>query len=406
MQHGGRMSTPRRLSGTILKRPSVSLGRKGANVTLSGSDVATLRWINSRSLLAALYQEPGSQTVTELAAAVELSRPTVEAALIDLIEEGWATESSADLPQRKAGRPARRYGFAGNAGLLLGIDVGPHSIVCAVSDLRGKILHTSRRASLDLQRGTAAWEAIKDMIHSGLAAVDVQPSKVKAIAVGMPAVVGLDGEIALTTVVPDWVTTGIPERVRRAFPQAVTFFDNDAKLATLAESEWGYAADVDNAIYVLAGQRLAAGLIVNGQLTRGTHGAAGEIGALAIAGWASAYDRLMASMPPGVDAEHIFVAAAGGDLRAAGAICGFAEDVARGITALSLTVDPEIVIIGGGVSQAGDAFLEPLRAALEPQLLFSVDIRLSAIGANAVSLGGIARALKYLRSSVLELPER
>lgn len=370
---------------------------------LRGSDVATLRRINSRALLAALHGDPDTRSVTELAAELALSRPTVEAALGDLMGEGWVVESAHVSSGSRAGRPARRYGFAADAGRLLGIDVGPHTISGVLADLHGTVLHSERRTGLDLSTGEAAWRAIREVVAASLAAVGSAEADLRAITVGVPAIVGPDGEIHLTTVVPDWLSFDLPGHIREAFPLARAFFDNDAKLATLAEIEWGAVSTVNNAIYILVGRRIAAGLVINGGLARGAHGAAGEIGALASVGWASAYEHLVAGAES-ADAQRVFVAAAAGDAGAQAAIARFAHDVAAGIAALCLVVDPEVVVVGGGIGLAGEVFLAPLREELAALTLVGAEVQPSSVGSNAVALGALARSLAHLRATLLGLP--
>lgn len=390
---------------------------------LRGNDVATLRWINSRAVLSELMKTAEeSLSVTELAARVELSRPTVEAALVDLVAEDWVAEALGQSQPHRAGRPARRYSFNSGAGLVMGIDLGPHSIVGLLADLNGTTLHEVRRHDLDLSSGEAAMAAILDAVADAAAGAEASVARIRVITVGVPAIVSVDGEIALTTVVPDWLESGIPERIRRAFPQAITFFDNDAKLATLAEAEWGEARGAQTALFVLAGRRIAAGLIVNGQLMRGTRGAAGEIGALHRVGWASSFDRFTERMGSATGAvggdrrvsgvgrvggtaglEAMMSAAVAGDETVRGAVAGFAADVAEGIAALILTLDPEIVVIGGGFARSGEAFLEPLRAAVSPLCIYAPPLVASSLGSQAVALGAVARSLDHMRTELLAL---
>lgn len=378
---------------------------------LRGNDVATLRWINSRAVLSKLMNSPeGSLSVTELAARVELSRPTVEAALVDLVAEDWVVEAIGQSQPHRAGRPARRYSFNSGAGLVMGIDIGPHSIVGLLADLSGTTLHEVRRHDLDLSSGEAAMTAILEAVADAAAGAAASVASIRVITVGVPAIVSVEGEIALTTVVPDWLESGIPERIRQAFPQAITFFDNDAKLATLAEAEWGEVRDAQTALFVLAGRRIAAGLIVNGQLMRGTRGAAGEIGALHRMGWASSFDRFterMGTATGGVGGtaslEAVMSAAVDGDEGVRAAVAGFAEDVAEGIAALILTIDPEIVVIGGGFARSGDAFLVPLRAAVSPLCIYAPPLVASSLGSQAVALGAVARSLDHMRAELLAL---
>lgn len=370
---------------------------------IRGSDVATLRRVNSRAVLAELLFNDGSaSTVTELAERVDLSRPTVEAALSDLADEGWVEEVAAVASPRRAGRPARRYRFAARVGAVIGIDVGPHTIAVDVADLRGERLHRERRSGLDLSSGDAAWSAISELTLTALHAADVDATRVRAITAGVPAVVDAAGDILLTTVVPDWLASELPARLRGAFPGAKVFFDNDAKLATLAEAEWGKAEAMTHALFLLAGHRLTAGLIVNGRLLRGHNGGAGEIGANATIGWDGAVERLLERIGE-PSAERLIDAAAGGDAASIATVAEFATEIAPGLATLILAIDPEVVVIGGGFARAGRPFVEALKSATAPYCLFVPNFELSALGPDAVVLGAVARSLAHVRASDMEL---
>lgn len=368
----------------------------------AGSGGANLRSMNAREVLGALHGEGRPLTVAELAASVRLTRPTVEAALAELAAMGWVEDVAPEASNR-VGRRARRYRFDVDAGLLMGVDVGPHAVICLVADLGGTVLHSEEQRYDDHGDAATAWAVIQSVVERALAAVPERP--LLATTVGVPAVVGPDGVIAYSVVVPGWLRADIPLLISTSFPSQATYFDNDVKLATLAEAEWGRLVGVDHAIFLLAGRQIGAGVIVNGRLTRGANGAAGEIGGLDSVDWASAPIRLLESFEPPIAIEEIFERAAKGDLDAVGAVAVFARDLAEGVAALALTVDPEVVVVSGEAALAGDAFLVPLRRALSSLALSTPRVVRSSLDTRAVALGAVARSLDHLRASVLELPK-
>ena len=136
----------------------------------------------------------------------------------------------------------------------------------------------------------------------------------------------------------------------------------------------------DDLVYLSIGTGLAAGLVLQGRLRRGDHGAAGEIGHVPIdpagqtcqcgqrgcletvaSGTALAAAWPSEGVPP---AQALFAAAASGDAAADEQRDRFAAGVASAVRTLSLTVDPRSVVLGGGVAQVG----EPLRVAVAEAL--------------------------------------
>ncbi|MFD8716639.1 ROK family protein [Streptomyces sp. NPDC059629] len=174
--------------------------------------------------------------------------------------------------------------------------------------------------------------------------------------------------------------------------------ENDANLATLAEHWRGCARHIDDVVYILAGRRTGAGMIVGGRLHRGPNGAAGEIGNLRLLGWCDAPGDLEAH---GADAEAVF-SAAPSDLEAADAVRAYASALANGISALVLTPDPDLVVIGGGLSRAGDQLLQPLRDRVNELCLTAPRTEVSELGDESVALGAVRTALDHIDQEVFD----
>ncbi|WP_439693655.1 ROK family transcriptional regulator [Curtobacterium sp. SP.BCo] len=366
-----------------------------------GSTPGMLRLINSRAILDELFRGDGSHTVSELSRTVGLSRPTVEAALGDLVEEGWVTEAEAIATPNKAGRRAKRFRADAAAGSVLGVDLGLHGIVGLRSDLRGNQLARVEEVYTDLASAEQAWESVQDVVRRLVDGTD--PSKLLAATFGVPAVVDRSGEIDYTVAVPQWVERRVPGRIGDLFPDSATFFDNDAKLAATAESMWGRFRGVRDGLSLVMGRQIGAAFIVDGSLARGARGAAGETGGLAETGWPGAPARLEARIPSGSDVESVMAAAGHGDAEAVAVVRALAEDVAPGVVQLIATIDPEVVVVGGEVLPAADAFCAALTEVVTPQLRHPVEIVPSTVGRDAVARGALARSLTHVRTSHMGL---
>jgi len=369
--------------------------------TTVGNTPGMLRLINSRAILDELFRDDGSHTVTELSNRVGLSRPTVEAALADLVDEGWVTEAEALVTPNKAGRRAKRFRADATAGSVLGVDLGLHGIVGLRSDLRGHQLARVEEVYTDLASADQAWASVQDVVRRLVEGSD--PSRLLAATFGVPAVVDRSGAIDYTVAVPQWVERRVPGRIEDLFPGAATFFDNDAKLALTAEAQWGRFRGVRDGLYLVMGRQIGAAYLVDGALARGARGAAGEMGGLASTGWPSAPARLEARIPSGADLESVMAAAGEGDAEASAVVRAFADDVAPGVVQLVTTLDPEVVVVGGEVLPAAGVFAEALAAVVAPQLRHPVEIVASTVGRDAVARGALARSLAHVRTSHMGL---
>lgn len=373
-------------------------------MAMSGTDLSRMREMNQLSVLWALRGTAPS-TVTELAGRTGLSRPAADVLVQQLVADGWA-EVEEPGASSTVGRPARRYRFRANAGHVLGIDIGVHKILVMLCDLEGNPVQSLRRPA-DPQAGpaerlAAVDQTIDDVLReAGMAAPDIW-----AITVGVTGPVDENGRSIISTPLPGWREADPVAHLRIRFTCPIRV-ENDCKLAAVAERWKGVAQDADDIVYLLAGLRTGAGLIIDGTLRRGHGGVAGEIGALKAVRWLNAPDHLTAysgapsGAKPGEAAAWVFQAAREGDSAAKTAVQRYIRDLAVGVAALVLTLDPQIVVYGGGFSRSADLVLDPLRRELAKHCLRVPELRASTLSDEGVALGALRLALDQVDNILL-----
>ncbi|GAA4039634.1 ROK family transcriptional regulator [Nonomuraea soli] len=362
---------------------------------LSGGDLHRLRQLNALTVMRTL-RGGSALTLTELAQRTGLSRASTEDVVRDLLERGWVAE--AELKVGTVGRPARRYRFRADAGRVLGVDIGGHKVLALLSDLDGEVLH-SERVGVDPSMGRMERLAAVDRAIAGaLAGAGVSTADVWATGVATTGLVDGTGRVMLSEALPEWTGVDVAGHVSRRVSGPV-LVENDSKLAALAESWRGVARYAKDVVFLLAGLRTGAGLIIDGKLHRGFGNAAGEIGALPQVGWIRAQEHLKAWTPgPGV--TNIFQAARDGDRKAVAAIRRYVKDIAVGASALVLTLDPELVVVGGGFSRSADLILGTLRAELDRRCIRTPEVRASALADEGVALGALRLALDHVDAAL------
>ena len=379
-----------------------------SSMSTIGSSPALLRRMNSRAVLAELFRagpdvgDPGraSRTVTELVAAVGLTRPTVEAALTDLVAEGWVEELKAVATPNRAGRRARRFRIDARSGLVLGIDLGLHAVVGVLADLHGDPVARTEQFAPTLAPVEQAVDAVREVVDRLVGTLP--PGRLLAVTVCVPAIIDRAGRIVHSVAAPEWQSGGITDRIAALVPDAVTVFENDAKAAARAEAAWGRLHGVRDGLLLVMGRQIGAALVVGGAVAQGAHGAAGEVGGIAATGWPGAARALEARTGSGAD-----LPSAAGDGRAA--VRALAADVAPGVAQLVAAVDPEVVVVGGEVLPDGEEFCTALAGELErtPGLglpgAAGVSVVPSGLGRDAVSRGAVARSLATARAERLGL---
>ncbi|MFI6291142.1 ROK family protein [Nonomuraea sp. NPDC050790] len=341
----------------------------------------------------------GPLGLTDLAKGAELSRPTVEGLVEELLAAGWLRELPPETGQM--GRPARLFTFHAEGGHVLGIDIGSYTLRAGVSDLDGTIVGTHAEQIASTAGRADRLAALRTAIAGALKASGITADRIAAVCAGTTGVVTAEGVVKLSVGLPEWTGLDLAGELRETFDCPI-LVENDCNLAALAERWRGQAGSVDDLVFVLAGVRTGAGILVGGELLKGVNGAAGEIGALPLIGWHRAPAHLTGfrDLPSGTQpqdaAAQVFAAARSGDAAAEWAVDQYARDLAEGIAALVLTVDPELVVLGGGVSRSGDVLLAPVRRHLDPFCLATPVVAISDLGEQAVLLGAVRRALDHV----------
>ena len=324
---------------------------------------------------------------------VSLSPSTVSDAVTLLLERNFIRE--AGTADSTGGRPAGLLEVSPGLGGVLAADVGGLRMRVAAADLRGQPL--ARRALPTPERP----RALRDALLSGLSEVRQQltgPAHVLCLSIA-GVVHPHTGEISATDNIAGWRETNIPAWLRD-FADTV-LVANEANMAAFGEYHHGAAQGTSIAMFLALGAGIGAGLIVAGQLFGGATGAAGEIGLSRlnpdpgsldleseVAGPAllAAYQKLTGHrLDNPVDVFHL---AERDDQAAAAVVTKALDRLAVTLTNALLVIDPERVIVGGGLATAGELLLQPLRQRIEALLKTNApEFVLSELGPDAALVG-------------------
>jgi len=383
-----------------------------------------LRAINERALLDHL-RSAGPTSRAQLARATGLSKPTVSNALANLEQAGLVRPVGRSAPSR--GRTALLYEPDPTAAYVVGIDIGRSWVRVAAADLSGEIV--ARRDERNRARSaTALVETVGALTHDVVAGGGLTWKQVAHGVVGGPGVFDPEsGRLRHAPNLPGWSRPGLADALRKALVPTLEL-DNDANLAAIGERTYGSGRGVANFVYVFVGTGVGMGIIIGGSLYRGSRGAAGEVayaplpaddarralaeadrsarlrGILEEAASADAIVRTAKAlgMKGRLSAKRIFSEARGGDPLAVATVEAEAERLALVVGTVAAILDPELVVLGGGVGGNIDLLRPPLERQLERLTPLDVPIAGGELGQDAIVLGAIATALRTARDIVFE----
>ena len=369
-----------------------------------------LRAINERQVLE-LIRAAGSASRAQIARASGLSKPTVSLALAGLVESGLVHQ----IGQSSGGKGPRAllYELNPGSGWVVGLDVGRQWVRAAIADITGEI--KARRDERARTRSTSALVAqIGALAHEVAGDVGIEWAGVTHATVGSPGVLDPERELLEHAPnLPGWGKQGLVGAIRGQLGTVVTF-ENDVNLAALGERRHGLGREVENFVFLSVGTGVGMGIVIGGELYRGSGGAAGEVAYLPI-GEGDPHDRAVRSrgqleeaasasgvvhharelgMRAPLTPRKIFAAARRGDALAGQVVAAEARRLALAIAVVTPILNPELVILGGGVARDnGDVLLGLIRRELRAISPFQPRLAVSELGEEATLAGAVATSL-------------
>jgi predicted NBD/HSP70 family sugar kinase len=366
-----------------------------------------LRELSEQSVLEAIFRD-GPITRPEIAARTGISKPTVSAVVDRLVQ----AELVQPAGERPSGRGRTPLAFVVNeaAGIVAGVDVGSTTLRVAATDIFGERLAEQEHATA---RGGD--KAVADQITAVLGALVRELSghgELLAIGVSTPGVVD-PATRRVTSLAYHLSPSGGFEALsileeRFGVPVLV---DNDVNLAAVGERWRGLAAGSSTFVFIGIGAGVGMGIVINDELYRGFHGAAGEIGYFPLAAdpFAEQHrrlggledeigaDGLVAAYGAGVtEARELFELARDGDDRARDVIEAVGQRLGLAIATVCAVLDPELVALGGRIGSA-PGLLAPVRATVARLFPLPIRIETSILAERAPLEGAVAIGLQAAR---------
>jgi glucokinase len=305
----------------------------------------------------------------------------------------------------------------------IGVDLGGTKMLVGVVDDKRQIHYEGREPSVGLTED----KVVEDLVRELREAKEARPG-VLAAGLGIPATIDRERGVAIQAVNLDISDVPIRELAQKSIGLPV-FVDNDANVAALAEHLFGAGRGAENMVMLTIGTGIGGGLILGGEIYRGSTGAGAELGhividengppcqgncpnhgcvetfasgtAIAREGTAaaerepnSALGKALAEGP--ILGRTVTDLAMSGDPLAAEVVAGAGRHLGVALSSLANIFDPDVILIGGGVSAVGDLLLDPAREELSRRALPPMNktpVKLADLGPEAGMIGAAAMAL-------------
>lgn len=307
--------------------------------------------------------------------------------------------------------------------VYIGIDLGGTNIAVGVVSEAGSILAEASTKTLAQRPYQELVRDMADCAKKALAKANLTVDDVKSIGVGIPGTADQEKGLVIFCTNLGWANVPLRDEMQKYINKPV-FIDNDANVAALAENFAGVSAGCKSSVLLTLGTGVGGGIIIGGKTWTGAHGRGGEVGHMTLIpdgvpctcgnnGCLERYCSATAIIrmaqqeclgypdsailskaggdPEKINAKIVIDAAKEGDPVAVRVFDQYARYLALAINTITAFFDPEMVVLGGGVSQSGDFLLNAVRALLPRYLMFKAlpgpRLELARLGNEAGIIG-------------------
>lgn len=370
----------------------------------------------------------------EIARQLQLTR----AAITEIINELVTLRLVREVESLQAGgRHPIALEINPHLGKVIGIDLGATHLTVLLSDFSAQVLGDIE-IPININDGPEKiLPRVQETVQRLLRESGSSLSEICAAGIGVPGPIVISaGAVGSPPIMRGWDQFPIVDYFLKFFGCPISL-NNDAELGAVGEWAYGAGRGVHNLAYVKVGTGIGSGLLLNGQLYRGTTGSAGEIGHItieengpqcscgnrgcleALAGGRAISQRatdavlngqrtLLSTITPPqmITARDVINAARSGDLLAQNILADAGSHLGTAIASLVNLFNPSMVIVGGNVSQIGDLFLEPVRRTVQHRSLAAasqaVRITTALLGRRASGMGAVVQALTLALHKIAE----
>ena len=391
----------------------------------SGSYVGNVNLIANlnRSSILRLVKEQGPTSRAEIAKHLELNPATVGRIVSKLLQNDLLQE--VGVAPSRGGRRATLVAYNHKAGTVIGLDLNGVYLLGVLADLGGDFLHRVERPGSPTRDAQENLNSVYNIIQELLDSAPHVPDSLRGIGISCPSVtINPEGVVVMSATL-GWQNMHLKSLLEDRFGYHV-FVQNQSNLGALAESLWGAGQEAVRLVWLDVGVGIGSGIVINKRLYQGAHHAAGEVGYLVpgtqylgrtfdtfgcmetISSCTAILDKARQAIAHGdqgllrdrlnqtgtLTTSDVFGAVRQNDPLAQRLVHEMADYMSQIFVSVISVLDPDLVVLGQDLAEAGDLFIPRIRAQIEGVVAAMPRIVTSELKTEAVIRGAVALALQ------------
>ena len=364
-----------------------------------------------------------------------LNPATVSSNVNELLKEGLVIETGSG--ESSGGRRPVMVQLNSKAFYAIGVDMGISKVKTAITDLGGNIYQKSMLFYPEEADEQVIMNTIKQSIYSVLEKSGIKIDSIMGIGIGVHGIVNSSEGISIYAPAFKWRNVDIKRILEDEFNLSV-FIDNDVRAMALGEMWFGAARGVDDFVFINIGSGIGSGIMIGGELYKGASYGAGEIGHISIddsgpkcncgnygclevmASGPAIARRVINQIKMGkstlvtglvnddltkISGEIIYEAARMGDAVASDTLQETGRYIGIAVSSLINILNPRLILIGGGVSMAGDFIFRPLIEVAKKKSMKDSGENVSIMPAGLMENCGVIGAATLVIKDFFQIPK-
>ena len=367
--------------------------------------------VQTRKILQYLLRE-GSKSIPEIRDFSGLSLPTTTKLINELIEQNILVESGKK--DSSGGRPPALYCLNASIGYIVGIELLLKSFRFSIINLNHEVLYEYETDNFDISKRNESLDFVLKSVPELIRKKGISEDKILGVGIGITGRVNSKKGISYSYLNFE---TPLKKILEDAWGYTV-FIDNDTRLMTMGEQNFGFAREKQNVVYINLSRGLGIGFISNGILHNGESGFAGEFGhihfedndKLCVCGKKGCLETVVSGLAleslynnknsekTQLKYRDIFQLVHTGDPSVSSILMAMGEKLGQAMSILVQTLNPGLIILGGSFAEMGEILRYPIAKGLSlsglPQLVSDCEIKISTLGDKSTMLGAYALVME------------